>query len=326
MLQSVRLSRAKWACYGRSGYGKFAMRHRVLWWVTLLAVAGLLVATWGYLIEQKEIIAIQAKSAANALNARRQIAELRQKLSAAQSAATAAEKKPQASAQAEGNSRAPRRRASPILDFSEMRKDPAFAALWRKQRLRTLNLQLGDTLTKLNLPPEELAKLKNLLVDRDEAAEDAREAGRDADLDQRTLIQAVQNAMNEVNDEIKALVGAEGFSQIQSAQQTGTWKIVIQNQVGADLTAAGSPLSAEQIDALAQIYTKVHSPNGGGLASNQNGAPDPQTGLNAAAQAILDQATPLLSPAQVPVFRQSLIESVEQQQYFLKRNAAARGP
>jgi hypothetical protein len=207
-----------------------------------------------------------------------------------------------------------------IIDMYELRKDPAYATIWRKQELRNINRQYGEELAKLNLPPEQAAKLKQLMIDREDASMDAREAAQNSGLSSRETNQAVTQAMGEVNDEIKALVGADTFNDLQNGQLSSGMKMMIQNQVGIDLTAAGVPLSNDQTSALAQIYAGLQNPaKNPDLMTMVRGAADPTTGLTPMNQAILDQAAQVLSPAQLPILKQSLIDQSEQQAYFRQR-------
>ena len=49
-------------------------------------------------------------------------------------------------------------------------KDPAFAPIWHRHQLRQINRRFGELLLTLRLPADQLAKLRQLLIDRDEAA------------------------------------------------------------------------------------------------------------------------------------------------------------
>ncbi len=210
------------------------------------------------------------------------------------------------------------------LNLSEMRKDPAYAAIWRKQQLRNIQRQYGDAFAALKLPPDQLAKLKDLLVARNDANLDASEAAQEEGLAGRDVSLAIRNATNGVNDEIKALIGDDGFAQLQTTPQTSLAKTMLENTVAVDLEGAGLPLTPDQLTSLAAIYNQtMRHPGTGGFQGWQT--PDPQTGLAPADDALLNQAGQSLSPAQVPILRDYLLELRQQQSYMQKRLAGARG-
>jgi hypothetical protein len=205
----------------------------------------------------------------------------------------------------------------------ELRKDPAYAPIMHRQQLREISREYGDVFASLNLPPDKLAQLKNLMIDRLNAPADARDAAQNSGLNGADINQAAEQAVSGVNDDIKALVGADGYDELQAAQQTMGERNMIQLQVGVDLSAAGVPLSGSQTLALAQIYADARNPaKNPALAAATQLAADPAAGLAAINQAILDRATQMLSPAQLPILQQSLSDQAAQQAYFRKRAAA----
>jgi hypothetical protein len=204
-----------------------------------------------------------------------------------------------------------------------MRKDPAYAAIWRKQQLRSVQRQYGDALAALKLPPDQLAKLKDLLVARIDANLDASEAAQDEGLSGREVGLAIRDSISAVNDEIKGLIGDDAFSRLQTTPQTSMAKTMLENTVAVDLEGAGVPLTPDQLTSLAAIYNQtMRRPGAGALPGWQS--PDPQTGLAPADEALLNQAGQTLSPAQLPTLRDYLLEVRQQQQYMQKRMAAAR--
>jgi hypothetical protein len=299
------------------------MRPTAGWTVSFVAIAGLFVVLWHDHLDQERIVVLQAQAEANRQKEVLQIAALKRQLVMVRSLAAAAEKKLQAAADDAKVRRASSRQPSDmIFSISEARKDPAYTAFWHKEQLRNIWRQYGDELTKLNLSADELAKVKNLLVERQEASMDAREAGLQAGLDRRTVNQATQAAAAEVNNEIKADIGQDAFMQLEQSGQSGMVKQMIGNQLGVDLSAAGFPLTNDQLSSLAAIYAQAIRPVAG-LPPGR--AIDPETGLNPASQATLDQAARILTPSQLPLLRDYLLEQIAQQKYFQKR-ATASGP
>jgi hypothetical protein len=212
----------------------------------------------------------------------------------------------------------PSARLARIFDpTNEMRNDPAYSALWRRMQLRRINRQYGDVLATLNLSADQLANLKNLMIDREEALLDARDASKNLPAAESRA--AIFQAEDEVNKEIDALVGPGVMSQFASTAEVYAIGRTIQSQEGMDFTAAGLPLSAEQVSALADIYANFQIPErlkGTPDFDKLVGAPaDPVTGLTPLNQALLAQAAQVLSPAQLPILRQSLIDENLQQAF-----------
>ena len=160
----------------------------------------------------------------------------------------------------------------------------------------------ADIIAGLSLPSDKLARFKDLLVERDRAEADAREAASkvDTDTDTPEAIEAADEAVGKFDEQIEALLGEAGFQKY--AELVGA-KLVwetngAQDLIGGYFVDAGVPLSPEQTSALArafyqEIKTRAESGNG------QMGDPDPATGLNPSQTMILEQAAQALSPAQL---------------------------
>jgi hypothetical protein len=217
------------------------------------------------------------------------------------------------------------------FDFEQflrgLAKDPAFAPLWHRHQLRQINRRFGELFLTLKLPADQLAKLRQLLIDRDEAAYDARDEAKKDGLGATATARAVTQAMGEVNSDIKTLIGADAYDQIQSEPIISGLKRTVQQQAGADLAAAGVPLSDDQLFALANIYFDVEVPgkNHSFGTLPMAAPPDTTTGLTPKNATILSQATRFLTAAQIPVLRQSLTEASEEEGYLIK-SAAQGGP
>jgi hypothetical protein len=187
---------------------------------------------------------------------------------------------------------------------SAMMKDPSFAALWRKEKLRQIDKAWGRELAKLDLPPAQRAKLMDLLFERTEAERVGREAAKNARLSEAESNKAVVMAGDAVYAEIKSLLGDETYAKFETAVQTSRIDLAIEDQFGTDLTAAGVPLTQDQFSSLAQIHAKLKLP----LNPAHQEPSDPSTGLTSLNQSFLAQAGEILSPAQLSVLRQRLID------------------
>jgi hypothetical protein len=185
-------------------------------------------------------------------------------------------------------------------------KDPAYAAAWRQQQLRTILKQYGDDLPALNLSPEKLARLKELMVLEREIEEDAKDAGHTAGLTGENLKTAVRQARSVVHAEIKALLGDTATEQLAREAMAKPYKPRIEDTFAIDLKAAGMPLSREQVTSLALGFRDViqaFEPK-----ERLKDPPDPRTGLTPVQQALLDRYTQHLTPAQALTTRNYFIE------------------
>lgn len=191
-------------------------------------------------------------------------------------------------------------------------EDPAFAPLRRKNLLRVIQQQYGYAFAQLNLPPGDLAKLKQLLLARMEARFDANALAAEAGFSGREVETAQHQAEDSVTDEIKALVGDTGYAALQASFKASQYAPLIAGSVGYDLDAAGVPLMPRQTVALAQFFA-THDPSADQAAAAQ--VPDPQTGLTPYYQSLLDQLSATLTPDQIPVMKDYFLELEQQAQY-----------
>jgi len=136
----------------------------------------------------------------------------------------------------------------PIEDLLKReRKDPAYARLWRRIEMRTIQKQYGDVFAALNLPPDKLEKLRDLLFERLEAFQDAKEASEDAGLSNPESAKAVTQSQSEINGEIEALIGPDQYATFQQDARAGTLKSLITTGLGVDMELGGAPLTSEQV-------------------------------------------------------------------------------
>jgi hypothetical protein len=295
---------------------------RLIALVSLLCVG---IAVYGYLRRGVEISALETKvEQLNASSAER-VRKLQTELADEKKAQKTSELPPGNKDGGGAVSVAGSKPRNPGFSFDSMRKDPAYAWIWRKQQLRNIQRQYGDAIAAMKLSPDETAKLRNLLLERVNSQTDAREAAQQAGLSLEEVNQAVSQAQSEVNDEIKSLIGDDDYKQLL-LPPSSMFKMLIGNTVGLDLEMAGSPLTPAQTTSLAQAYSEGVRNSGYGLFGGPNQTPDSETGLTPNSQALLDRMTPSLTPDQIPVIKDYLLEQLQQQQFIQKMNAANRGP
>jgi len=210
---------------------------------------------------------------------------------------------------------APKKNA-PVDLTPYLEKQPGYAQLRQLLMLRQVNRQYGD-LKGLNLPPEQLDKLRNLLAEKLQAPQDAREAALQAGIEANSpeMRKAVQEASSGVDSEIKALVGPDQYTAVNNLQMQAGFRTNIQFQISPDMNAAGLPLSTDQINALAQAQQDAQKT--AAQAMRNNGGPaNYQAVMN---QAMADQAAKVLTPDQLAVFQQSI--SINSQMAALQAKA-----
>src|SRR5207247_191823 len=128
-----------------------------------------------------------------------------------------------------------KRKAAPELSFSEAMKDPVFATAWRKQQMRKFEQNYGDAIATLNLPPDKLARLKELMMAREESISDARDAGRAAGLSNAELTKAILQARDLWADQIKGLIGPDGYAQLDRNEKALPLRPLIESSFAIDL-------------------------------------------------------------------------------------------
>jgi hypothetical protein len=294
------------------------MRRLAPWLLTLIALGGLAATLWGYRQRGQQIADLQTRINQSSQRNGERVSELKAKIADAAKARVAARR-----AMADARPAAPVRESNGLgFNADDMRKDPAYAALWHKQQLRNVQREYGEAIAALKLPPDQVAKLRELLVGREEARADAREAGQAAGLTARDLNLATTQAAGAVNDEIKGVIGADAFQQLQTAPQTGGFKLMIENTVAIDLNGAGTPLTPDQESELVAAYAQAARPPPGAGKGSAWITPNPDTGLAPSDQATLDAAGKVFGPDQMAIIKENLLEQRQQQQYFRQRAAA----
>jgi hypothetical protein len=205
--------------------------------------------------------------------------------------------------------------------------DPTFAAAWRKQCIRNLDRMYSTTYAALGLQPEQITRLKQLLVTRDEAGGYAVEVARAAGLANVEVYKAIEQAKHAANGELKQLIGEGAFSLLERAEQAFHFTPMIESDLGHDLRAAGVPLMPAQVTNLAvatsDYWQSTWRPKGMGFSGlRQFTDPkeaDPQTGLTAHGVALLERYAPHLSPAQFQAIRDTMTADTQWRELTQRR-------
>jgi hypothetical protein len=202
----------------------------------------------------------------------------------------------------------------PTIHISDIIKDhPEYAALFAKEMRRNVLRQYGDALNTAGLSPEQIAKMKNLLVERAMSAMDAQQAAEAAGLEQGTPAwrDAMRQASQAVEQDIAATLGSDATAIMNRLQTSVGAHNGVQNGVAPDMVDAGVPLTPAQSDALAQAAMDASwtNPKDGSLHPPDYNTPDPITGRTPKEDRIANQVAQVLSPAQLQIFKQGQLEA-----------------
>jgi len=206
---------------------------------------------------------------------------------------------------------------APPASVNDMRKDPKYAAVWRRDQKRKLWLTYQNVWSSLGYSLQQVDKVLNTLVDREEAAMDAKEAASAAGLSPQEISQALAEAVNSYNEKLKSTLGTAGYAGIEDAPQITQFNAWFDSAVGVDLQASGTPATAQQESSLAQTYVDFRK-GGIGATADPNAPPDPQSGLNPYFAALLNSFASELTPAQAQIMRDYFVDQVTANQYWVK--------
>lgn len=153
----------------------------------------------------------------------------------------------------------------------------------------------------LQLPPDKLARAKEIILARSHAAQNARQSVRSMD----ELFAAAAAMDRAMDEQMTALLGPHDNEILRAGKREDSldWTI------GTDMWDGGAPLQPGQLPALAQAYEQVKfEPPSPWASPNEAQTPDPQTGLSRQDTTLLAATARSLSPSQQEILRKSLIE------------------
>ncbi len=200
-------------------------------------------------------------------------------------------------------------------DFLAMMDDPKFAKLMAAEQRGQLDGRYAALFKNLKLSPADLEKFKNLLVEKQDSMRDVMAAARAQGLDPRNDRAAFQQLVSQTNSEIdaniQATLGADGFQQYQQYEQTLPERNLI-TQLDQRLSYSSAPLTQDQQDQLVQLLAQTAP------ATNPDAAA--RAGPNGPRYNVTDQAiataSAVLSPDQVAALQQLQQEQQAQRAIF----------
>jgi hypothetical protein len=307
--------------------------NRALTWLSAILFLGCL--SLGYLAARQRTEIAQAKTEITQVNLhwdaakkeeQKQILDLQQQLATAKGAqglaqkpagqqtqdlsATAQSKSEDASA--DGSANGSTSGGGTIIHIGDILKDhPEYAALYAKQVRRNVDLKYGNSLSTLNLAPDQISKLKDLLTERAMSSIDAQQLATAAGLERGSpeWQDAMKTAAQDTEQQITDILGSNADATLTQLQV----RTAIQNQVNttysADFTDAGMPLSPAQSSGLIQAMADANYA-GKDLSTRPAGynTPDPTTGLSPHDKRIIDAAATVLTPAQIQVLTNDQVD------------------
>jgi hypothetical protein len=216
--------------------------------------------------------------------------------------------------------------------FRAMMNNPQFQKLMSIQQKAMLDNTYAPLFKVLGLTPQQLDQFKNLMVQKQQAMMDARQAAIEQGINPRTdpdaFQQAVAQASAAVDSQIQAALGDAAYAQYEQYQQTLPQRNTT-NQLQQSLSYTSSPLTDDQATQLIQILAQsapAGGGNGGGGFGNMLGGGGPGGGGTGP---ITDQAITLaqgvLSAPQVQALQQLQQQQQVRQQMQQLMRASRQG-
>lgn len=183
--------------------------------------------------------------------------------------------------------------------------DPEAQRLSALQQRAQISSRYAGLFRSLALPSDKLAQMKDLLLEKLTARNDVMMAAAQQGINPLTnpgeLRRLESELQAEIDNKIKATLGADGFAQFQTYQQTQGQRGVV-GQLQESLSYTSTPLSTAQSEQMVQILGSTGPARGGAANGNANNG--------TVTDATIAAAQGVLSPPQV----QALQEIQRQQQ------------
>ena len=192
-------------------------------------------------------------------------------------------------------------------DFAKMMDTPEMQQLMNLRDRGMLDSRYAELFKQLALPPDQLRKLQQLLVDKQSTVRDVLAAMRSQGLtpsqeNAERMRSLVQNAKTELDRQIESTLGAAAYAQYQNYELTEPQRATVE-RMQQRLSYAGEPMTPQQATNLVGILSQNMPPapnaTDPALGRPRGGA----FGINSSGEAITPQAIAqsraVLSPNQV---------------------------
>jgi len=205
---------------------------------------------------------------------------------------------------------------------------PEFVALDRKALRHNTIRQYARAIEALKLPPDQAAQVKELLVERNLATNDAHQAATDAGIADSTpeMGKAIAQAEAPLNQALDSLLGPDGRGKLEALQGTSFYGSTNGiDDLAVDLMDAGHGLSPDQVQALAQTQHDLEdSAKNPAAAAAGYRTLDHNTWESPLDQDFFAKAAALLTPDQLQIVKTSRTE--ENQRQAIMREFTGNGP
>lgn len=204
-------------------------------------------------------------------------------------------------------------RGSGRARFAAMMEQPEVQRLMAMQQKAALDSRYAALFKSLALTPDQLDKLKNLLVDKSTAMADvmmaAREQGINPRQDREAFRQLVEETQADIDATIRSTLGETAFAQYQDYERTLPQRSIV-DQLEQRLSYSSTPLTAEQSSQVLALLASTQP------ATNTNAGPEinlagrgplgPFIGRGTAAitDQALQQSAGILAAPQIEALRQ----------------------
>ncbi len=201
------------------------------------------------------------------------------------------------------------------FDSQEARADPEYLPILRRQVLRSIEIRYGTALRQLGFPSDTVEKLRALLADRNTALLEFRALARDIGSSEQVMADASARAVRDIDKQIEDLIGADKVAQLEAMRRRSTVELTMADrEAGADLSAAGVPLTSEQAASLSALY-KTRKP--------LSGPTDTSTGLPPDLYKMYNAAASFLTAEQLAVFLDTLRFKATHEAYVMTHSKPA---
>jgi hypothetical protein len=149
--------------------------------------------------------------------------------------------------------------------MAELMKDPEFAAALKLDQEARIDNRYSTLFKQLNLPPEQLAALKSLLAERENANRDVWASAAAQGLNPRDnrdeLRQLTADLQAEVDENIKTTLGENVYGAIENYNNTAPQRNVV-SDFNQKLAITGASLSDSQSQQLTNIIAETAQSSG----------------------------------------------------------------
>jgi hypothetical protein len=161
-------------------------------------------------------------------------------------------------------------------------------------------------LASLNLPPDRLRRLQELIVEREESANDVDDLSKEYRVEPASTAIARADAVAASDREMADIVGEPNGQKVRQMLSLKPQLEQVVHSVGRDLAQGGAPLNADNLLQLAQIYKDSYAPPLERGFLDRTAGFDSETGLGDADRQTLARASVFLTPEQMDVLRMNL--------------------